>query len=569
MRAALLALAPLPPASADDAVETITVIANYVPASDVTQHARIDLDVRATSARAGAFDEAWNYYANGEYSTKGEGLRTVRGFSKSLAGEAAYDEYVAYWGDEMYADNYIRAALWDKLSAGSSAKNEDRPALFDGVALSDVMAKQMFIKGAQYQNTWIYALHELYSAVSKCEVGNTGEDGAPHAWDEGWAFYAGSLAGPDGTDGGELSYVLADKRCGNFGTCVGDEPIPSWRTADDGANSDVNAKLLRLNRAGLVASMDPTRCPELVDYTAEILKYMTVPLIQGSLRYAYRSDPNGGAESLSSDGETLAEMHAFMTAAVPRVATCDAAAAQVIADNMVIPAELTAETEQTLVPSGFAAVKAAFESVYDCLGITCADVGGLEGDTVSGFVAGMEPCEDGSHRSDRGAYWDDLEVVGYVEKIAVEVDCDDDEESGWHTYRRLDTPWYDALVQQETPKIAARRLKTARAKSCDGKGQSIAWPNKEVWDITGCCNTDNGFFFLMMALFWYRPAITNLELLIWFVYWIISGWWAYQKVKDIEDFNEGLQEEADAKAAKAVEDDGTSKEAKANDEDAA
>jgi len=498
------------------------IYASYEPLTDVTEHAKIDLDVAAFSSAAGAgdFDAAWTLYADGANSAKGSGLRTVRGFSKSLAGEAAYDEYVAYWGDEMYADNYIRAVLWDKLSAGSSAKNEDRPALFDGVALSDVMAKQMFVKGAQYQNTWIYALHELYSAVSKCEVGNTGEDGAPHAWDEGWAFYAGSLAGEDGTDGGELSYVLADKRCGNFGTCVGDEPIPSWRDADDGANSDVNAKLLRLYRAGLLAVQDSLRCGEAEGYIAEVLKYMTVPLIQGSLRYAYRSDPNGGAESLSSDGETLAEMHAF-------------------------------------------------ESVYDCLGITCADVGGLEGDTVSGFVAGMEPCEDGSHRSDRGAYWDDLEVVGYVEKIAVEVDCDDDEESGWHTYRRLDTPWYDALVQQETPKIAARRLKTARAKSCDGKGQSIAWPNKEVWDITGCCNTDNGFFFLMMVLFWYRPAITNLELLIWFVYWIISGFWAYQKVKDIEDFNEGLQEEADAKAAKAVEDDGTSKEAKANDEDAA
>ena len=51
MRAALLALALLPPASADDAIETITVIANYVPASDVTQHARIDLDVRAMCRR--------------------------------------------------------------------------------------------------------------------------------------------------------------------------------------------------------------------------------------------------------------------------------------------------------------------------------------------------------------------------------------------------------------------------------------------------------------------------------------------------------------------------------------
>ena len=59
-------------------------------------------------------------------------------------------------------------------------------------------------------------------------------------------------------------------------------------------------------------------------------------------------------------------------------------------------------------------------------------------DTVSGFVAGMEPCEDGSHRSDRGAYWDDLEVVGYVEKIAVEVDCDDDVRA---RAKREDEPW--------------------------------------------------------------------------------------------------------------------------------
>ena len=101
------------------------IYASYEPLTDVTEHAKIDLDVAAFSSAAGAgdFDAAWTLYADGANSAKGSGLRTVRGFSKSLAGEAAYDEYVAYWGDEMYADNYIRAVLWDKLSAGSSAKN--------------------------------------------------------------------------------------------------------------------------------------------------------------------------------------------------------------------------------------------------------------------------------------------------------------------------------------------------------------------------------------------------------------------------------------------------------------
>ena len=42
------------------------------------------------------------------------------------------------------------------------------------------------------------------------------------------------------------------------------------------------------------------------------------------------------------------------------------------------------------VKDGFAAVKSAIESVYGCLGITCADVGGMLGDDgeyLAGFRA--------------------------------------------------------------------------------------------------------------------------------------------------------------------------------------
>ena len=42
-----------------------------------------------------------------------------------------------------------------------------------------------------------------------------------HAWDEGVAFYAGSLEGPNvgGSSAGKMVYRLAEKRCANFGTC--------------------------------------------------------------------------------------------------------------------------------------------------------------------------------------------------------------------------------------------------------------------------------------------------------------------------------------------------------------
>ena len=42
-----------------------------------------------------------------------------------------------------------------------------------------------------------------------------------HAWDEGVAFYAGSLEGTahGGSSAGKMVYRLAEKRCANFGTC--------------------------------------------------------------------------------------------------------------------------------------------------------------------------------------------------------------------------------------------------------------------------------------------------------------------------------------------------------------
>lgn len=45
----------------------------------------------------------------------------------------------------------------------------------------------------------MYVIHELEDAIKDCNNGDlTANDGGPHAWDEGWAFYAGSLEGSTG-----------------------------------------------------------------------------------------------------------------------------------------------------------------------------------------------------------------------------------------------------------------------------------------------------------------------------------------------------------------------------------
>lgn len=523
--------------------------ASYVPYTDIAPHAAIDLDMRAFSDRMQAedWDGAWEIYDQGGNSAKGDGFRTLRGFSKDLSGEPTYDEFLAYHGNAKYADDYVRAVMWDRLSDNSTAKLDPRPELFSTNTLSWDMAFQMALKAAQYQSTWMYSLHELYSALGKCEAGDVGPEGAPHAWDEGWAFYVGSIPGETGSPFGSLSYALPDMRCNAWNYCADDAGRPAWREAGDGANSDVNARMLRLYRAGLAAVRDETRCAEARTYVDKILVQMTFPLMQGAMRYAYRADPQGEGTALGTaslgHGKTWAELHAFTMAVLPRVASCAPEAAAVLERNLVLPDVLDASTHDQLVPDGYVAVKEAFQASYACLGITCADVGSLDA------IPGLEACDDGSTLDDEVAYYDGLEEIGArPDGDWEEENCDDDEaDASWHSYRRLEAePWYDALVEQ-VPEAYGRKLVTERAKSCDGKGQSIAWPNEEVWDITGCCDTKNGFFFLMMVLFWYRPAITNLELIIWVIYWPIIAFWGWYKVRDITDFNADLQAAADAK----------------------
>ena len=131
---------------------------------------------------------------------------------------------------------------------------------------------------------------------------------------------AGEGAGAGGGSG-QLSYQLADNRCADFGTCHAEG-------ARDDAKSAVNGKLLALYRAGLEAVHDASRCREAATYVEQIVAQMTVPLIQGAIKYAQKADPasGGDGETATDGGKAYAEFHAFTTAALPRVAQCDAAA---------------------------------------------------------------------------------------------------------------------------------------------------------------------------------------------------------------------------------------------------
>merc|ERR1719502_890582 len=230
----------------------------------------------------------------------------------------------------------------------------------------------------------MYAIREFEDAIDDCTscTGNCNEhsvnSGSVHAWDEGVAFYAGSLEGTavGGNSGGKLVYRLAEKRCANFGTCG-----PAG-TATSGT-AKVNYELMTLFTEGQ-RRLQRGECAAVRPVLRQIVSLMTIPLVQGTLRYAYKIGevPSDRSQKNAAEGAT------FAAAVLPMVAYCNPASAAIVSDNV----------KFGLYDAGtypdYAAVLTAMEAVYPCLGITCAHVGSLAA-SVDGFSSAAS-CNDGT-----------------------------------------------------------------------------------------------------------------------------------------------------------------------------
>ena len=382
-------------------------IAGYSPGSNVVQHNQVDLDQKAIEDEVGAgkFADAKAIYmsggvntANGGYNSMSKGsARTLKGFSTNakarmmdlpyhLGPYRTYLKFFDYYGDGDYADKWVMAALDGTTYTPTNAGTTHAPGgAFSG--MEAVARAEAVQKGTAYQNVWMYAIREFEDAIDDCKsctsncndysdsTDKTGAYNAVHAWDEGVAFYTGSLAGTTAghSSKGKMVFALAEKRCENYGTCTGPRGL-----------SHVNTELFKLFAKGrnhLHAKADNSACDNVRPILDDIIKLMTVPLVQGTLRYAYKTGKNTAGvanKAGDQDAKNHAEGATFAQALLPLVHHCDAAAAKVVSDNMKFDGQtfatgggITGTTADT------AAVKAALESTYNCLGITCAQVGAL------------------------------------------------------------------------------------------------------------------------------------------------------------------------------------------------
>ncbi|KAJ8605911.1 hypothetical protein CTAYLR_004188 [Chrysophaeum taylorii] len=344
-------------------------IALYTPATNVVNHSLIDLDVEVFAERIEAGDYAGGLlvYETGGNSVSSSGsVRTLQGFTTAgdrMANHTRYPTYRNFWEDDDYANTYVIDAI--------SGVWADR---------SDPLRAELAIKGVQYQVMWMYMLHEFEDALILCEEGSIAvsdaSDSAPHRWDEGWAFYAGSLEGTDGTGDGVLLHNLAEIRCVQFGTC----------TSTAGAIANEEALLAAETGLAHIIAGNCTAARAMYD---DIFVAATIPILQGTLKYVYDADPvvNGGncTGTACTYDEAWAEGWAFAAAILPLINACDPSVATVVRANLDVDNDVP-------MPDGYVAVKAQIESTYACLGLTCADVGAYQ--TISGVYPGMEACTD-------------------------------------------------------------------------------------------------------------------------------------------------------------------------------
>jgi len=290
--------------------------------------------------------------------------RTLRGFSTAVESKMSEERHAKYFKEYFgvydYADKIVEAAFNGTATSMTNGNVDFTDIGFDG-------REQVVKKGTAYMHVFMYAIHEFEAAIVKCEGKPYDEENAVHAWDEGVAFHVGNLAGNTGAEDGKLVYAVGNKRCKDFGTC-GASGTEKTGTAK------VNLDLIAMFNRGR-DELNNGDCDAAEATKNSIADAMYIPIIQGTLKYAYKGENDGG------DEKAVAEGTAFAMSVLGRVYAASTSAASDIYNSMKTKATKISVEE----------VKSAFESVYDDLNLSCEDIGGLLQDDGN-YYPGMEPC---------------------------------------------------------------------------------------------------------------------------------------------------------------------------------
>ena len=256
----------------DEKTETSTMDAadgGYTYASNVDNHRSLMKDLCDIKTAASSYDwaTAKDIYQNGKNAEKSDGsFRTLAGFA---AAEGKNHNYDTFYGEAGSINTHIMAAL-------------DGTGDFAGT--SDTVRYQGVAKLTANMGMIAYTIHELNTAVGKADAGNVDDDtGAPHNWDEGWAFFHG----PD-EDLGCAPANTFKKRSADFGTET--NGVSNTLNAVETAMVDGLAALQAEDQAGYTAA------------TNTVVKNVIITYTQATMKYTYKMDDADNGPKYQAEG---------------------------------------------------------------------------------------------------------------------------------------------------------------------------------------------------------------------------------------------------------------------------
>ncbi len=244
----------------------------YTYASDVDNHRLLMWDICDIKSAASENDwaEAKRIYENGKNAEKDDGsYRALAMFASSAIKNHAYD---SYYNESGSIDTLIRSAL-------------EGTGDFEGA--SDSVRYQGIARLTANMGMVAYTIHELNTAVNKADAGNVDNNsGAPHNWDEAWAFFHG----PDEFYACSPARSMQNRAL-DFGT-VDDDGVATTFAATEAAMINGLSALQANDAAGYNAAVDT------------IMKNIIIAYSQAVLKYAQYMDSDTDAERYQAMGYT-------------------------------------------------------------------------------------------------------------------------------------------------------------------------------------------------------------------------------------------------------------------------
>ena len=305
----------------------------YAYASNIDSHRLVVEDICEINEIVGDYrwSEIAEIYANGSNSVKSDGsVRTIGGFA---AGEGKKHGVDTYYGTPTPLDDFVSAALnGTGVWAGES----------------DAVRKQGVQKGIMNQVMIAWVVHELNAALAKAADGNfDAATGAPHNWDEAWAFYHGSAPGCG-------PFATANKRAKDFGTLGSDGETALANEGLLAAMIDGRDALLAGDEAGAISA------------TNEAVKHVFITYAQATIKYAAKVYSDLEAGDTEAARVHQAEGWAFFRIIEPILGNNGI-------DTSVIDSILNMENEPGF--GSVADIQAVLDPVITSFGITPAEFG--------------------------------------------------------------------------------------------------------------------------------------------------------------------------------------------------